>query len=221
MKKLILSLSLMLICTASWAQDENKPQTPPMTQVQNDFLMATSMARYGYSNRSAISLIEAARISIENGFAREGYDKEDVDESGVENKKGKMTLDPTVLLADARALSEGNAPMLNIIENLENGNSTRGRVGGDITHRDRVIANHTDVYHIRFRGGEMACVIVSGDGDTDLDLYIYDSNGILVTSDTDSTDTCVCRWYPSRTQQYRIEIKNWGHVYNEYVLMTN
>lgn len=89
------------------------------------------------------------------------------------------------------------------------------------SHRDRVLAYDTDVYTEYFRGGEVAVVVVCGDGDTDLDLFIYDRYGNLVASDTDSTDYCVVRFYPRWTAPYRIVIRNLGSVYNEYTLETN
>jgi hypothetical protein len=86
---------------------------------------------------------------------------------------------------------------------------------------DRVDARSMVSYRIAFRGGEVAEVIVNGDGDTDLDLYIYDQFGNLVALDDDRTDYCVARWLPRRSQVYRVVIENLGSVYNEYTLTTN
>ena len=57
------------------------------------------------------------------------------------------------------------------------------------------------------------------DGDTDLDLYVYDENGILIASDTDSTETCVVRFWPKWTGAFRIEVRNLGTVYNRYEIV--
>ena len=75
--------------------------------------------------------------------------------------------------------------------------------------------------HRHFRSGQEAWVYVSGDGDTDLDLYIYDENGNLIDSDTDSTDECLCTFTPRWTGQFKIKIKNYGNVYNEYQITTS
>lgn len=72
-----------------------------------------------------------------------------------------------------------------------------------------------------FRGGEIARVVVRGDGDTDLDLYIYDSYGNLVAKDDDGLDYCVATFRPSRTAYYTVVVRNLGSVYNRYTLTTN
>jgi hypothetical protein len=96
-----------------------------------------------------------------------------------------------------------------------------GRLGGAATHYDRVQAFKTDVYDISFRGGAFAEIAVSGDGDTDLDLYVYDEFGNLVASDLNSTDVSYVSWTPVFTGSFRVEVRNRGHVYNDYVLVTN
>ena len=96
-----------------------------------------------------------------------------------------------------------------------------GRVGGPGEINTRVEAHDTDSYEIRFYGDEVAQIIVRGDGDTDLDLFVYDENGNLVASDTDSTDVCVVTWTPRWTGNFRVRVKNLGRVYNRYTLTTN
>jgi len=89
----------------------------------------------------------------------------------------------------------------------------------DTNERTRAFAN--DVYSITFRGGEAASVFVVGDHDTDLDVRIYDEFGTLVSADLDSSDVCLCRWYPKWTGAYRIEVRNLSSVYNRYSIETN
>ena len=81
-----------------------------------------------------------------------------------------------------------------------------------------VLAHSTDTYSITARGGEEKLVMVIGDGDTDLDLYVYDENGNLIDSDTDSSDTMVCSWTPKWTGKFTIKIKNLGSVRNYYTM---
>jgi len=109
--------------------------------------------------------------------------------------------------------------LLALIKDAEK--STRGALPGPRRIVDRVLGGYTDTWTIRFRGGEPAYVVVSGDGDTDLDLYVYDENGNLIDSDTDSTDDCVAAFNPRWTGVFYIKIKNLGRVYNRYVLVTN
>lgn len=97
----------------------------------------------------------------------------------------------------------------------------RGRTSGPASHLDTVLAGRTDVYRQSFEGGKFAEVAVSGDGDTDLDLYIYDENGNHICSDADWSDQAYCSWHPQWTGSFRIEVRNLGGVYNEYMLLTN
>ncbi|MCA9300636.1 MAG: hypothetical protein KDA28_16320 [Phycisphaerales bacterium] len=83
---------------------------------------------------------------------------------------------------------------------------------------DRVDARSTDAWRLRLQAGETSTIVVHGDGDTDLDAYLYDENGNLVASDTDGTDLCVLEVSPRWTGQFRLEIRNLGGVFNEYVL---
>lgn len=96
-----------------------------------------------------------------------------------------------------------------------------GALGGPRSITDRVAANSSDAYNVTFKGGELAVLMVMGDGDTDLDVFVYDSKGNLVASDTDSTDDCVIKWTPRWTDKYRVVIKNKGNVYNLYTIRTN
>jgi hypothetical protein len=96
-----------------------------------------------------------------------------------------------------------------------------GAVPYPVVHPDVVRAYSTDVYHITFRGQEVAYVAVTGDHDTDLDLYVEDENGNRIASDTDSTDRCIVRFTPRWTGSFTIRIVNLGSVYNRYLLETN
>ena len=96
-----------------------------------------------------------------------------------------------------------------------------GSVSGPQVASTQVLAQSTDSFAATFRGGESTTVAISGDGDTDLDLYVYDENGNLVASDLGSSDQAVVTFTPAWTGGFRIEVKNRGYVYNEYVLITD
>ena len=186
--------------------------------------MAGSLVKYGYGTKTAMPLIQAVEIYNRLGVAAETEAKAKESESDAvvaaeaAAKQDVVSYDPAQLLADAAKYADGDANLLALIKAA---GEVRGRVGGPASHTDTVNANHTDRYTITFRGGEEVIVIVNGDGDTDLDLFIYDENGNFITSDTDSTDNCVCTFNPRWTGSFTIKIKNYGNVYNRYVLITN
>lgn len=90
-----------------------------------------------------------------------------------------------------------------------------------VSHIDCVLPFDTDTYRILLRGGERAYIEVIGDGDTDLDMFVYDEEGYLVGSDTDSTDHCLVVLSPRWSSEFRVEVRNFGRVYNCYRLRTN
>jgi hypothetical protein len=96
-----------------------------------------------------------------------------------------------------------------------------GAAGGPKASTTRVNARATDVYTIKFNGGESARITVAGDGDTDLDLYVYDENGNLITKDDDNTDYCVVSWTPRWTGPFTVRVVNRGNVWNQYRITTN
>lgn len=194
------------------------PQEVAMLQV------AGQLVKYGYEQEAALPLIQAVEIyqNTAGSGTRAGEKTTEGAESaaGTDEKASKADFDITRLLADATTFADGDANYLALIEGLKN-SATRGATQNYSAHHDSVRAHGTDVYTIRFRGGERACVVVSGDGDTDLDLYVYDENGNLVDSDTDYTDECVAVWTPRWTGNFQIKIKNRGNVYNRYVMTVN
>lgn len=218
MKKILAMIALMLPVAVMAQEKESKIAIP---QAEKTITMAAELSRYGYANKDALSLIQAARLSKQLGLTAEQKEKAEegaaVGESG--QKSGQVSLDAAKLLADAKEIAGDDGVLLALIDDV-NAN-VRGAVGGPKYANDRVNAGATDTYKVQFRAGELAIVTVSGDGDTDLDLYVYDSNDNLIDSDTDYSDDCVCMWTPRWTGTFTIKIKNRGSVYNRYVIHTN
>ena len=96
-----------------------------------------------------------------------------------------------------------------------------GNVRGPQTHYDMVMAKSTDSYSLVFEAEKMANIVVRGDTSTDLDCFVYDGNGNLVESDTDSTDFCSLIWFPSWEGKFTLQIRNHGFEPNAYMLRTN
>lgn len=221
MKKFFAMIALMLPM-AVMAQEE-KDTTVVIPQTENTLRVAAELSKYGYANKDALSLIQAARLSKQSGFTLEDRKKAEVEEMRPApepgKKGGQVSLDPAKLLADAKAMAGDDGVLLALIDDVNS--NVRGAVGGPKYASSSVNAGGSDVYNISFRGGEIAIVTVIGDGDTDLDLYVYDNNGNLIDSDTDYSDNCVCTWTPRWTGNFRIKIVNRGQVYNSYLLRTN
>ena len=213
--------------TSVFAQsEEKKSETGILGPELSALNVGMQLAKYGYQTKSATTLCEAARILSSVKEQPLGVTKE-VETSGKQGDGQKSSIvqyDPKQILAYAEELAGKDKNVLDLIKDvrtqMEN-SSSRGAVGGPKGTYDRVEAYDTDIYHVRFYGGESASVIVDGDGDTDLDLYIYDENGNLIDSDDDSSDYCYCSWKPKWTGTFKIKIKNRGGVYNRYSLKTN
>ena len=140
----------------------------------------------------------------------------------------ERSFDPADLLAKARELAGDDANLLAMIKKVEDrmAETTEGKRGtthpGSLpTVITRVDAHSYDIYTIECQAGQVAECAIVGDGDTDLDLYVYDENGNLITSDTDYTDRCYCRWTPRWTGNFRLKIINRGNVYNQYTIAVN
>lgn len=220
MKK-VFTLIAMLLPMLAMAQTQKEDAV--VGSEVSTFQTAAMLSRYGYANKDALSLIQAARIITREGYTLKSLEK--VTEGGKADAKdvkkhGRVNLNVATLLKDARQFAGNDGALLALIDDAAKG-GTRGAVPGPQYDEDNVSAYGTVRYTIRFRGGEIARVVVSGDGDTDLDLYVYDENGNLITSDTDYTDQCVCTFSPRWTGPFIIKIVNRGRVYNHYVLATN
>ncbi len=219
-KFLVVATALFLASTTSAqnkASDSDKIDVPENIEMLQT---ANQLAKYGYKNGNPLSLIQAAELytainpeALDATKSSEGAAKEST-------KQETISFDVDKLLADAAILAEGNANLLAIIESIKE-SATRGASTGPKYVVERVKAETTDVYRIRFNGGEDAIVGVSGDGDTDLDLYIYDENDNLIDSDVDYGDACLCTFRPAWTGYFTIKVKNRGNVYNRYELVTN
>lgn len=227
MEKMILSVFLMFVVNIAWAQDveEKKELKGEVSSAVASLKLATDLVKYGYAQQSALPLIDALQIMLENPTQHLKAERNgtDVDKSKNDGKSSTVSFDFNTIITDAKEFSDGDETMLNLIGKLEQTNKEkhRGAVNGPSRTIEYVNGYSCDSYSISFVANFLAEVVVSGDGDTDLDLYVYDSNGNLIAKDDDYTDGCYVRWRPSWTGRFIIKIVNRGPVYNKYVLMTN
>lgn len=187
--------------------------------------LASELAVYGRESRNAMALIVAAEMQAQAGGREVEREKttegpDDASETSEDDEGGDDMYSVSAMLSDARDLARGDESLLAAIEQVESLES-KGKVGGPVTHYDRVNARSHDRYRIRFRGGEPAIVTVVGNGRTDLDLRIYDQNGNLICKDVDYTDRNYCRWQPIWEGIFTIKITNLGRKASGYKLQTN
>ena len=227
MKKFLLSIALIMLASAAWAQEirEKEEVKGEVSSSLSALRLATDLVKYGYAQQSALSLAEALQIINENPTQPLKAEREGAaaDISKSEGKSGKISLDYDKILADAKAFADGDETITKLLEQIEeNGKvSHRGRVNGPSRTFEIVNGNGIDTYTISFMANYLAEIAVSGDGDTDLDLYVYDSNGHLIASDESYSDDCYVRWVPAWTGRFIVKIVNRGPLYNRYVLLTN
>lgn len=185
--------------------------------------LAGQLAEYGRAARNPLAMMLAGEIAAGLGSVDADFVKQDNGEvaGSVEDKDSQaLTFNAENLFAEARSLAGNDKALIAMID-AASSKESKGLVGGPIRHTDRVRANTIDVFELEFRAGRKAEILVVGDGDTDLDLFVYDEDDNFICSDEDPTDTTYCTWRPKWTGNYKVKIKNWGDVYNEYVLMTN
>ena len=226
MRKFLFSLAVLLMSISMSAQTlEKKEQIQGEVSVPLSSLrLANDLVRYGYSQQSALPLIQALQIMAETPTQNLRGDKDKAGETvHKDSKDEKVSFDYARILADAKDFADGNEHLLALISDVEKSKdgTNRGAVNGPARSIERVYANSTDTYSLSFVTGYLAEVLVSGDGDTDLDLYVYDSNGNLIASDTDYSDDCYVSWVPRWTGRFIIKVVNRGGVSNQYVIMTN
>jgi len=194
------------------------------TDAVNRLVMAQRLIAYGDANKDAMSLIVAVKIlkanptrSLEATKAIEGKA-----ESKVGKSRAEVDYSVASVLGRAKQYAAGRKDLIALADDVD-ATASKGtnKMAGPTFKRDQVLPGHTDIWSIRFIGGEPAIVAIQGDGSTDLDFYVYDEYGNLGPSDTDSTDYTQLSWTPRYSGIFRVKIVNHGDVSNHYELMTN
>jgi hypothetical protein len=200
------------------------------TSAVDKLAMASQLAAWGRESKSPEALLAASQMLMEiPAEMRDAkHDSKAGDAAAAAQTKADEpapTLDPVALQKEAATLAaaKGDKNLQKYVDSVVKAGTTgaRGATGGPKYSVTKVSAGYTDVYNVEFRGGELAEIAISGDGDTDLDLYVYDEYGNYIGSDTGSTDTAYVSWTPRWTGNFRIEVKNNGYVYNQYVVISN
>lgn len=219
MKQIVILITLLFCTAAVNAQDGKQEKKPIPSSEMETFRLASQLAKYGYSNASALALIQAADLFATIGKQDLGAESIEHGEGASSSKEDNISFEVEDLLKEAESLIDGDNTYTDLIAKVRASHKTRGIIGGRRSGVFKVQANATDVFHYKFYANSRATVIVSGDGDTDLDLYVYDANGNLIASDIDYSDDCVCVWTPAWTGSFSIKVKNRGNVYNRYAIV--
>jgi len=87
--------------------------------------------------------------------------------------------------------------------------------------RNAVDAFGVTSYADRFEGKKRACVVAIGDGSTFMGLYVFDRWGNCVAKDDVSEvfatrDDMAVEWYPSETDVYTVDVRNFGSSRNMF-----
>ncbi len=82
----------------------------------------------------------------------------------------------------------------------------------------RVGAYASQTFSVCCNRGEYTQISVHGDGTTDLDLFVYDGYGRLVAQDTDSGDDCVATFFVTVGGNFRVVVRNFGGIYNDFTI---
>jgi len=152
-----------------------------------------------YGARELISL--AADIAVATGQTEVG------------EMVAELAENATIGLGDADLAAE-------IRQRLETG--ARGTYSGRTTASGWLGPGQSRTWHTTFLAGEYARVDVYGHGGGDVDLYVYDENWVEIDYDNDSTNWCICEWYPRWTGVFYMKVVNYSSYYGiSYDLVTN
>lgn len=185
--------------------------------------LAQNLAVYGYVNKSASALIEAADILVGVPVIiceREKKNPVDAKPTHSLSTVDRLLADATTLPCDDALLGrieavKGRAALIAEME------GTRGGVGGALVSDEIIYGNSDQVIFQDFEAGQPAVVVVMAFGGPDLDTYIYDQDMNMVTSDCDNNCNCHCSWVPEYTGRYCIRVVNNGNETKEFTLATN
>jgi hypothetical protein len=224
-----LTLGLAAIPVMAQEKATDKKREPNQGEKSGDGTAATNpvsmlataerLASYGDEKKDPLALILAARMKQEVGESPVKREKENKGEKGEPPKSPKRDTSVQGLLERAKKLAQGRKDIVALADEVAK-SGTRGAEGGPKVNRTVVLSKVTDVYRIRFRGGQLAEVAIAGDGDSDLDLYVYDEFGNLMCRAVSRSDHELCQWFPRRDALFTIRVLNLG-VANYYGLATN
>jgi hypothetical protein len=182
--------------------------------------VAQELAVYGEKNKDALALITAAQMKQRLGIRDAQADAKDAPKA---DPKAPAARDDSVagLLARAKQYAGGRKDLVALADEVQK-TGTRGDAQGPGCYRSTAVNSRSALtYTVTMRGGEPATVALTGDGDTDLDLVVRDAYGNVICAAEGPSDRERCTWFTSRTEPFRIEVRNLGNVWNQHQICTN
>ncbi len=227
MKKIIFVMAALMAGSMMFGQtalNQTKKEVKADPNVQN-LRMAYELADYGYENKSASALLQAAEIlcQVSKKEAENVKVKQDGtsgDKAPAETKSYK-SMD---LVKDAKAFAGKDKTMLAWAKEVEKKAkvSTRGATGGSAYASNFAYANGGyTTYEWLFDKGRVAEVAVHSMDGADLDLYIFDENDNLIVCDEGASNNAYVSFLPYLTTPFRVVIKNNARYNATFEVYTN
>jgi len=203
---------------ASGPNIDNKAEakSDPTANAVSMTVIADQLARYGDEKKDPLALIVAARLKKEAGGTEEARKKETKGGKDEQAKSG-ADMSADALLGRAKKLAGERKDIVALADETA---GTRGVVGGPRTTATVVRSGGVDIFHVPYRGGEVAAVGLGTDGNSNLGLYVYDQNGNPICRATAYGDVKLCKWVPAWSGAFRVEVVNPGYA-TAYRLLTN
>jgi hypothetical protein len=227
-KSLVLALAILSLvaCQKSaqqTAQVAQNTQSALVIPAVDTWELAQNLAVYGYVNKSANALVEAADILVGVPVIvceREKKNPVDIKPVGKLNTVDRLLADAITLSSDEALMGriESVKSRAALISQME---GTRGAVGGAMVSDEIIYGNSDQVIYQDFQADQPAVVVVMGMGEPDLDAFIYDEDMNLVAQDCGCDYNCHISWVPSYTGRYYIRVVNNGNESKEFTLATN
>jgi hypothetical protein len=191
--------------------------------------LAAQLVEQGRKNKSPLALAAGAELYASVGVKL--ADRAKTSEGGQAPAAGAEPApvpapDAAALYAEAAAAARAasDEALAEAIEKSASAAGSRSSESGGYArgHRDRVQPYATDVYVVRYAGGEDARATVAAIDETDdIDLYVYDGDGWVAALDRNESGVGICVWVPEYTRDYTLKVINRMGSQVDYLLYTN
>jgi hypothetical protein len=208
------------------ARPDGKPKASAGADAVARLYLAARLAEQGRKSKSPLALAAAAELYAAAAVKPGAPQKTGSDGAQAPSADAGALPEPVddaaALYAEAAAAARAasDEPLAETIEKAAAAAGSGQPVTGSGT-RARANPYGTDSYIIRYKGGEIARVVVRADGGYDIDLYVYDGDGRLVAYDSGDASVAICSWVPVYTRDYSVRVKNPAGSYVIYFIATN